>query len=210
MKKMILPLFLLLSATTLFAMSETTNFSFASDDHHNGPTFTSPGGDQIYGRARVDLMVDVNEDLGGGQVTFQSEFKFEGRTYDYMVIPCGSAWLHIWKIQGAFVFSHFSLPGNPGLLEVSFEEGVLTALSPSDTYIIETMTLQVNRPSDQTLTFTPFPLLGCVIQTPLQESLDLAFTFTNLHGLSQPQIDINNGAWLDEWQAEGSFSASGQ
>jgi len=212
MKSFIFSIAFTLLSVGLFAQEtpEATYFSFASDDHHDGPTFSSPDSKYIYGHGSYDLIVDVNEDLGGGQVTFQTEFKLTGLPYDYQLIPCGGAWLHIWKVKGDFSFYHYSQPGNPQLLEVRFEEAVLTSLSPNPDSISETMTLQGNQPSDPNLKFTAFPLLDCVIQTSLGKSRDFAFTFTNLRGLSDPVIDLNDGRWLDEWVSEGSFSASAQ
>ena len=63
--------------------------SFASDDYHEGPTFTGLG-PEIHGRARVDLMLDQQGDFEGGVVIFPSWFTFDAKIVNYKVIPWGA------------------------------------------------------------------------------------------------------------------------
>ena len=55
--------------------------SFASDDYHEGPTFTGYGA-KIQAKARVDLMLDQQGDFEGGVVIFPSWFTFDGEIVD--------------------------------------------------------------------------------------------------------------------------------
>ena len=95
--------------------------SFASDDFHEGPTFTGYDLD-IHGKARVDLMLDQQGDFEGGVVIYPSWFTFEARIVDYKVFSWGANFLHVWNLKGDFSFNHYDVGlGSPFLLGTRFE-----------------------------------------------------------------------------------------
>lgn len=189
-----------------------TTFSFRSDDTHDGPVFTFYNGTSIEAKVGLDLMVDVNDDNGGGQITFQSTFVFRGEAYDYMVVPCGSNWLHVWKVKADMFFDHFDATVANRLLSVYFQEATLTSISPSPSRVGQTLTLQVSESADPSLTFKPDTILigAGVDPNEVVEREDLAFTFTKTRGPNFSQlIPLSGGKWKDDFTTESSFSASG-
>lgn len=189
-----------------------TTFSFAADDTHDAPVFTFEAFGAIRADAIVNLKVDVNEDNQGGLVEFQSNFFFTGEVYTYNVVPCGSNWLHIWKVRGSFNFHHFGIHLPGGLLGVTFEEAVLTSLSPYSNRTGQTLTLEVSDSVDPSLTFSPYSrLVGAGVPSSLSSGLDFAFTFTKARDKNYNQhIPMFHLIWTEEFTTEGSFSASGR
>jgi hypothetical protein len=101
---------------------------------------------------------------------------------------------------------------NP-ILNIVFEEGVLTSWSPNSTSIGETMTLQNSVSANSSIYFTAYPLLNGigVSQANLDSSQDIAFTFTNVRPDEDPDALVKideSGHFLAKWSSEGSFSAS--
>ena len=191
--------------------------SFASDDYHEGPTFTGYG-TSIQGKARVDLMVDQQGDLEGGVVIFPSWFYFKGEIYNYNVIPQGANFLHIWDVRGEFSFNHYDVGlGSPFLLGTKFKNAVLTSLSPNPGQAGETMTLQDSYSADNSVVFQDGGPLEAVLDSgPYPDdyiSLGSGFAFTFTHVRvgdfgNQPPI-LSGGAFREEFKAEGSFSGEG-
>ncbi|WP_027627818.1 hypothetical protein [Ruminiclostridium cellobioparum] len=228
---LVLILFLLASAIPCFAQEvdstnvqliplvpPTTFFSFASDTFHSGPTFTGFGGTGTFSsKAEVDLMVDLNDDNYGGTVSFLSNLNLKAEAYDYQVYYIGSQYLHVWKVYAEMTFTHVN-PGviNADILGIGFKEGVLTSWSPNSYTLGETMTLQDSQSADQSIYMNSLPLLKGigVPQEYLDNSRDLAFTFTNVRSATSngnPNNLVNiskEGIFKDDWKAEGSFSAS--
>lgn len=190
--------------------------SFASDDFHEGPTFTGLG-PSIQGKARVDLMLDQQGDSEGGVVIFPSWFSFEARMVNYKVIPWGANFLHIWDFEGKFSFNHYDvLLGSPFLLGTEFKNAVLTSLSPSATQAGETMTLQDSQSADAAVAFQDGGPFEAVLNLPYPDNYislgsGFAFTFTHVRvgefGTTPP--NLSSGQFKDEFRAEGSFSGEG-
>jgi hypothetical protein len=192
-----------------------TTFSFASDDTHNSPTIIFSGnGTTIQAYIELNLMVDVNDDNFGGQITFQTRFNLQADTYDYKVIPCGSGFLHIWKVKGVTFFDHAdpTAPGNR-LLTIDFEQAVLTSLSPSPSDIGQTLTLQDGDLADPRLSIkSDTILIGAGVDPgELLKSRDFAFTFSKARDPFGTQlIPLSaDGLWQTTFATEGSFSATG-
>ena len=195
-----------------FGQREHT-FSFASDSAPSDWTFKGFNGNQFSSDILVDFHVDLNEIGAGGKVTLQSRHYLEAVTADYQQIPCGNNYLHIWKVRGAIYVEHYNAPGNPGIIQINFDEAVLTALSPTSSRIVDSMTLQVNAESDPTVQFQALNvLLGLGIgPAGTDQGENLAYTITDIRnpgGGSFVPIDPVSGKFLDSWYAEGSFSAS--
>jgi hypothetical protein len=190
--------------------------SFASDDFHEGPTFTGYAA-EIHGKARVDLMLDQQGDFEGGVVIFPSWFTFEAKIVNYKVIPWGANFIHIWDLDGSFSFNHYDvLLGNPFLLGTKFQTALLTSLSPSATQAGETMTLQDAQSADAVVAFQdggPFEAVVNLIYPNDYVSWGSGFAFTFTHvrvgdfGTTPP--NISGGLFKDEFKAEGSFSGEG-
>ncbi len=205
-------LFSFLGASAL--AQDIVSFSFASDDEHDAPTFIGNPGKYFESNIEVDFMVDVNNNNTGGQVTFQATHILKAAVSDYQVVSCGSNYLHVWKVDGEIYINHLSAAGYPTLLDIHFEGGVLTAISPFWDKLTETLTLQVSESAASAITFIPQNLMTGigVYDWRVDDSQDLAYTFTNLrniNGVSLVRLDPN-GFFLEEWRAEGSFSASAQ
>ena len=190
--------------------------SFASDDFHEGPTFTGFGL-EIKGKARVDLMLDQQGDGEGGVVIFPSWFAFEAKIVNYKVIPWGANFLHIWDLSGNFSFNHYDvLLGSPFLLGTKFENAVLTSLSPNVNQAGETMTLQDSQSADAIVAFQDGgPFEAVVNLTYPNDYVGLgsgfAFTFTHVRVgdfVGLPPI-LSSGQFREEFKAEGSFSGEG-
>ncbi len=190
--------------------------SFASDDFHEGPTFT--GYDStIQGKARVDLMLDQQGDFEGGVVIFPSWFSFKAGIISYNVIPQGANFLHIWDLRGEFQFDHYDLGlGSPFLLGTRFENAVLTSLSPNAGQAGETMTLQSSQSVDGAVAFRDGGPFEAVVNIPYPDDYvgigsGFAFTFTHVRvgefGSTPPKL--SGGRFKDEFRAEGSFSGEG-
>ena len=190
--------------------------SFASDDYHEGPTFTGYGA-KIQGKARVDLMLDQQGNFEGGVVIFPSWFTFEAEIVNYKVIPWGPNFLHIWDLKGSFNFNHYDVAfANPFLLGTRFETALLTSLSPSATQAGETMTLQDSQSADASVVFQdggPFESVVNLVYPDNYVGLlsGFAFTFTHVRvgdfGSTTP--NLSSGLFKDEFKAEGSFSGKG-
>jgi hypothetical protein len=192
-------------------------FSFASDDHHDGPTFESPYYYVIVcDDVNVDLMLDRNADYTGGTVVFDSIlnatlFTNYG-TYDYCTLYNGY-YLHTWLVRGEIHFALNDPPDNPLILTIEFDEAVLTSYSPDTDRTGETMTLEISESVDADISFTAGEELEDIniwdIDFDISE--DFAFTMTNVRidndEDERPRI-VGNGYFLDNWKAEGSFSAS--
>jgi hypothetical protein len=207
------------TVTGLAAAKEpaTTLFSFASDTYHNGPTFKGNGGTNTFtSDALVNLLVDVNNDLPGGIVSFMANLRLKAEAYDYRVYNIGPQYLHVWKVYSEMTFTHFDPRTNNPILGIGFKEGVLTSWSPSPYTLGETMTLQDSQSADQSIYMDAYPLLNGigVPKEYLYTSKDLAFTFTNVRAISNngnPNNLVNldkEGIFKDDWKSEGSFSAS--
>ena len=190
--------------------------SFASDDYHEGPTFTGLG-PEIHGKARVDLMLDQQGDFEGGVVIFPSWFTFDAKMVDYKVIPWGANFLHIWSFTGSFSFNHYdTILGSPFLLGTRFETAVLTSLSPSATQAGETMTLQDSQSADASVAFQDGGPFEAVVNLPYPDNYvslgsGFAFTFTHVRVgdfVGAPPI-LSGGQFKEEFKAEGSFSGEG-
>jgi hypothetical protein len=190
--------------------------SFASDDYHEGPTFTGLG-PEIQGKARVDLMLDQQGDGEGGVVIYPSWFTFEAKMVNYKVIPWGANFLHIWDLEGSFSFNHYDVAlGSPVLLGTRFGHAVLTSLSPNVGQAGETMTLQDSQSADAIVAFRdggPFEAVVDLPYPPDYISLGSGFAFTFTHvrvgdfGTVPP--NLSGGQFKDEFKAEGSFSGEG-
>ena len=196
--------------STAFTQTEVY-FSFASDDHHDGPTFDG-NSDFINGVAVVDLMVDTNNDSNGGQISFLADFLFGAQIKDHLVISCGSGWLHIWKIVWARAdFIEVNGAAFNPLLTIGVNEAVLTSLSPSRSTVGQTMTFEASASVDPNLGIFPQTLLAAVLGVNnLAKSQDLAFTFTHVRTATNALVPLtSNGHFAEPWTSEGSFSASG-
>jgi len=206
----------LVAATPALAVT----FSFASDDNHDGPTFQGHSGGSMpddFNEAsafsvdaivNVDLMVDLNHDVGGGIVIFPSEFTFDGTISNYTLDSRGGNWVHSWDVSGSFNFRHAGT--GQLLLVVRFENALLTTLSPSPGSLGETATLQDSEGVDSGISFQTFTLLQGigVPSSAVTLSEDFAFTMTRIRrstGIGLPFID--HGEFLNGWISEGSFSA---
>ena len=213
-KMFALVLLALLGSLFTFAQQKFTTFSFASDDTHNSPTFIFTTPNVIQALAEINLMVDVNADNFGGQITWQTRFIFRGETYDYNVFPCGANFLHVWKVKGEATFDHAdpTAPGNR-LLTIRFEQATLTSISPSPSRVGQTLTLQDAEgvdPGIQILSSTILVGAG-VDPSELVTTEDFAFTYTRARDFLGAQfIPLDNmGNWLSTFASESSFSASG-
>ena len=190
--------------------------SFASDDYHEGPTFTGYGS-VIEGKARVDLMLDQQGDFEGGVVIFPSWFSFKAEIVKYTVIPWGANFLHIWTLSGSFGFNHYDVFFGNFLLGTKFDTAVLTSLSPSATQAGETMTLQDSQSADANVVYGDGGPFEAVVNLNYPDnyvgvSSEFAFTFTHVRvgtfGFTPPNVSTD-GKFKDEFQAEGSFSGEG-
>jgi hypothetical protein len=190
--------------------------SFASDDYHEGPTFTGLGA-EIHGKARVDLMLDQQGDFEGGVVIFPSWFAFDAKIVNYKVIPWGPNFLHIWDLSGSFSFNHYDVGlGSPFLLGTKFETALLTSLSPSATQAGETMTLQDSQSADASVVFQdggPFEAVLNLVYPDNYVGLGSGFAFTFTHVRVGDFVgappNLSGGQFKDEFKAEGSFSGEG-
>jgi len=213
MSKRIIAFTFLALVGSVFGFSQRfTTFSFASDDTHDSPVFTFHSGSAIEAKVELDLRVDVNDDNAGGQITFQSNFVFRGEAYDYMLVPCGSNWLHVWKVKAEAFFDHYDVTVANRLLSMYFEEATLTSISPSPDHLGQTLTLEVSESVDRNLTLKPDSILigAGVHPMELVEREDLAFTFTRARDFHFKQlIPLSGGKWKDDFTTESSFSASG-
>ena len=190
--------------------------SFASDDYHEGPTFTGYGA-KIQAKARVDLMLDQQGDGEGGVVIYPSWFSFDAKIVNYKVIPWGPNFLHIWDLAGSFSFNHYDvLLGSPFLLGTKFERALLTSLSPNVNQAGETMTLQDSQSADAAVAFQdggPFEAVLNLVYPNDYISLGSGFAFTFTHVrvgdfVGAPPL-LSGGQFKEEFKAEGSFSGEG-
>ena len=214
-KNLLAALIMLFLFTASVTAQQAVTFSFASDDNHAGANFyydpATPM--NIFGsRVPVDLMVDRNDNSTGGIVTIQSYMYFRGEIIQYMNIPFAGNFLHIWKLHGYMRFYHNDNPLLP-VLNINFNNAVLTSYSPTNTSAGETMTLQVSESVDPNIIMSPMNLLPGIGVTPatLAAFEDFALTFTSIKtGAGTILIPLaGGGAFNDAWKAEGSFSASG-
>lgn len=190
--------------------------SFASDDYHEGPTFTGLGS-QIQGKARVDLKLDQQGDFEGGVVVFPSWFTFDAKIVNYKVFSWGSNFLHVWDLSGSFSFNHYDVVlGSPFLLGTKFERAMLTSLSPSSTQAGETMTLQDSQSADSAVIFQDGGPLEAVLNLVYPNDYislgsGFAFTFTHVRvgDFGSVPPNLSGGQFKDPFKAEGSFSGEG-
>jgi hypothetical protein len=201
--------------------ANTTTFSFASDGNADGPTFQafadsvgSATALDITG-VRIDLEVDINDNGGGGIVVFPAEFIMGVITQKYQVVPVGSNYLHVWRLSsGRIDFFHDTATAFTPLLTIGFH-GAMTSLSPHPDRLGETATIQSSESVDPFTVLFPQNLLQGigVTNASVQHGEDLAFTLTNIKKTdgtgSFPKLD-KDGNFVEEWSAEGSFSAAGQ
>jgi hypothetical protein len=217
MSRKILTLFAVLVLAGAVAWAKPPIYvSFASDDYHEGPTFTGLGA-EIHGKARVDLMLDQQGDFEGGVVIFPSWFTFDAKIVKYQVIPWGANFLHIWDLEGRFSFNHYDVAFvNPFLLGTRFEHAVLTSLSPNAGQAGETMTLQDSQSADAAVVFQDGGPFEAVVNLPYPDNYvslgsGFAFTFTHVRvgafGSAPPLL--SSGQFKEEWVSEGSFSGEG-
>lgn len=203
----------LVLATALPAAAvDSIHFSFASDDDHDGPTWVSNGSDVLDSIAEVDLMVDFNEDNGGGVVIFPTQAFLFVQLQEYKLLGFAGNFLHIWTVSGRIDFFHRDSTAFSPLLTIGFSNGVMTSWSPSTITLGETLTLQTSESTDTFTQMFPQTLLqGIGIKTSFTANgEDLALTFTNVRNAQEnglPTID-GNGRFLQSWTAEGSFSAA--
>lgn len=189
---------------------DTVYYSFASDDHHDGPTF-SGSQDYISGVAEVDLMVDNNDDTLGGQVTFLCDFDFGGQIRNHQVVAVGADFLHIWEVYSSqTTFIHVT-GGFLPILVIGIDDGVLTSISPSMNTLGETMTIQSSESVDMACVVFPLNLLATMLGVTYPTSEDVAYTLTNVRTASGGLVPLNkNGSFAESWTSEGSFSASAE
>ena len=187
---------------------DTVYFSFASDDYHDGPTF-SGSQNHIGGVAEVDLMVDNNDDGLGGQVTFLSDFDFTGQIRKHQVVSVGTDFLHIWDFYSSqTTFIHVTSGFLP-ILVIGIDDGVLTSLSPNANTLGETMPLQSSEGVDTACVVFPLNLLATMLGVTYPTSEDVAYTFTNVRTASGGLVGLDkDGNFSESWTSEGSFSAS--
>lgn len=212
--------FILISLFVVGSLSaqDRTTLSFASDDNHDGPTFTLRNTqlpNTIYiDKIGVDLIVDKNEDNNGGLIKYQTIVKFEGKLEDHQAYPYSGGYLHSWRVNGYFTFFHDDgTQGHPELLTVKFENAVLTSFSSSYYSTGYTMTLQASEDTDPSIAFIPDTLLKAVgvDKYDFEYFENFAFTLTNIktkEGRSSVPIS-RSGYFREEWTAEGSFSCAG-
>lgn len=202
---------------------KSVTFSFASDDHHAGPTFNITGGNTITAKALVDLKVDLNNHLNGGQVTFQSVLILEGKLFKHQVctvsLPFGLAYVHTWIIIPTLLrFDHIA-PGTlltPDLLEIKSDFLVFQAVSTSPSFIMDAANITIHERLSPNMVFIPGPRMVGIGVNPgsIQYNEDVAFTLTNIKraiagGFFSAPISIDPmGNFLSDFVAEGSFSAS--
>ncbi len=195
-------------------------FSFASDDNHDGPTFRGNSGGSmpadlndaaafsVDSAVNVDLMIDLNNDGSGSVVIFPATFTFVGHISGYTLSARGGNWVHSWDVDGV---ASFRLNGSgQNLLAISFENALLTSLSPNIATLGATATLQSSEAVDRSIKFTTYPLLqGVGVNdgaVALQE--DFAFTMTNIRRPDNNALPmLDHGFFLRDWISEGSFSA---
>lgn len=202
---------LALAASPAFAV-DSIHFSFASDDDHDGPTWVSNGTDVLDSVVQVDLMVDFNEDNGGGVVIFPSDAFLFVQLKEYKLLGFGGNFLHIWTVSGRIDFIHRDSTAFNPLLTIGFSNAVMTSWSPSTITLGETLTLQGSEATDFFTSLTPQTLLPGIGVTPAltANGEDFALTFTNVRNTQEnglPRID-EKGQFVDGWLAEGSFSAA--
>lgn len=212
----------LFAALALFSVSAWAkppiSFSFASDDYHEGPTFT--GSDRVINaKGRFDLMTDQQGDFEGGVFTFASNLELAGNIHEYQVVPIANGnFLHIWHVEGFFEFVHYDVVfGFPYLLRSPFKYAVLTSQSPFLNQAGETMTLQGSFIADSNVVLDD----GLGVEAALNlwypddyvgAFSDFAFTLTNVRTggmVGPPPTLLDDGTFRERWQSEGSFSASG-
>lgn len=205
-------------------LPRSVTFSFASDDHHDGPTFTITGGNKISAKASVDLMVDLNNHTPGGQVTFQATLILEGELSKHQVCPVSlpllTGFTHTWVIKPTVLRFDHNAPGTslaPNLLEVVSPYLILQAVSSSPSFIMDAANITIHERLAPNIVFIPGPRMQGIGVTPpaLQQNEELAFTLTNIKRLSGGisasapiMIDAATGNFLNDFIAEGSFSAS--
>ena len=204
------------------AQPQPTNFSFASDDNHDGPTFflfaptslDDGAGVSLDGDVNVDLVVDLNDDVNGGLVTFQSTLDFDAELYDYQIVPWGADWVHQWRARGTIYLSHLDGAAASLILRIGFDNALVTSWSADPTTLGQTVTIQDGEKIDPGILFSAGPFLTGldVFNSTLAKGESFAFTLTNVRDAGTlkhfPKIDTT-GKFLDKWIAEGSFSASG-
>lgn len=202
---------------------KSVTFSFASDDHHAGPTFNISGGNIISAKALVDLKVDLNNHTNGGQVTFQSVLVLEGQLFKHQVctvsLPSTIGYVHTWIIKPTVLrFDHIA-PGTvllPDLLEIKSDYLIFQAVSTSPQFIMDAANITIHERLSPTIAFIPGPrMIGIGVNPPnIQYNEDVAFTLTNIKRnaggvLVSGPIPIDAaGNFLSDFVAEGSFSAS--
>ena len=203
---------------------KSVTFSFASDDHHAGPTFTITGGNIISAKAPVDLMVDLNNHTNGGQVTFQALLILEGQLMKHQVctvsLPTTIGFVHTWVIKPTVLrFDHIA-PGTllpPDLLEIKSDYLIFQAVSTSPTFIMDAANITIHERLAPNILFIPGPrMVGIGVNpTNIQYNEDVAFTLTNIKRIvpggvffSAPIAIDAAGNFLADFVAEGSFSAS--
>lgn len=214
-------LFFMCAVLLPLSAQQRTTFSFASDRNHDGPVFrfVHPGSvpNEVYiDYEDADLIVDKNGDTTGGLITFQSKMKLSMRLTEYLVVPWGPNFLHIWKAEGGFHFEHnIAGPGNE-LLFVDFRDAVLTSLSSRPDRTGGSMTLQVSEGPDGALRFTPQNMMVAAGISDHTLALKESFAFT-LTNIISDDVDDNStiplspsGEFHTRWTAEGSFSASAE
>lgn len=193
-------------------------FSFASDDYHEGPTFS--GSDwTVTAKARVDLMTDQQGDFEGGVFVFPSWLELQGNLHEYQVVPIANGnFLHIWHVEGFFEFVHYdAVFGFPHLLRTPFKYAVLTSQSPFPNQAGETMTLQGSFIADNNVVLDDGFGLEAALNLWYPDDYvgsfsDFAFTLTNVRTggiVGPPPTLLDDGSFRERWQSEGSFSASG-
>jgi len=188
-------------------------FSFSSDDFHNSYTFYGGGDNQersIRGRGIYDLVIDLNEHNTGGLVTFLSTFNLTARIIDYKLCEINNGYIHQWTVNGSYIFRHYKSPNNETLLTVKFRNALLTSWSPTPDKAGPTMTLQDSRYVDSDIAVVPGkPLVNIGIKN-LDKPVDFAFTLTHIvDSDGDGLLQLNDqGAILEKWNSEGSYSSS--
>lgn len=205
------------------AEAQRVCFSFASETNDDGPNFYAQVPNLITdgsfwngdGLVQAELLIQPFCDAGPviGRKVY---VKFFGRHYDFQQNFFAGAFAQDWAMRGGIVF--VDLDTGDALLEIYYEEALLTSWSPDNPVIGHTLTLQDSEAVDRHLKFVSSPDLDALLAAEgfppalLDRGEQFTFTLSNVRrpgGVSPFFPNINAvGDWFDEWVADGSFSAA--
>ena len=184
--------------------------SFADDNLSGNIFHYDPDEHAIFGSARLELIVDLNNQFFAGWVKYYiyANIKMYLQQYNPFFFAAAGRYIHAWTVEGRIEFRHAnSQTGNPVIFRTGFGQALLTSWSPFGDRTGCSFTVQNNEYAEG-MFFDSSSILQAVGVNDMTFRECFGFTITNIEPYMPIQI-LNDGRITEPWKGDGSFSASG-